>query len=191
MNVSNISSRSPIGLSILVCLIASILSAKPVPENLGNGLDKLVESNLILKGIIPPLPADPVAKPNGSVIVAGKNVTTYDGYATRPAANYGRHAITNPVSKNYMVDIVLSGTIPFADVQNALTTKFNSLQITAVDAKYRGVGVIEGYVSIEDVVAISETDGVRSVHLALKPYHSRHLTGQRLPAAPAVAAPLG
>jgi len=191
MNVSNISSRSPIGLSILVCLIASILSAKPVPENLGNGLDKLVESNLILKGIIPPLPADPVAKPNGRVIVAGKNVTTYDGYATRPAANYGRHAITNPVSKNYMVDIVLSGTIPFADVQNALTTKFNSLQITAVDAKYRGVGVIEGYVSIEDVVALSETDGVRSVHLALKPYHSRHLTGQRVPAAPAVAAPLG
>src|SRR4029077_2804724 len=85
----------------------------------------------------------------------------------------------------------LSGTAPFNDVQSALKAKFSSLQITAVDAKYRGVGVIEGYVSTDDVVELSQTDGVRSVQLSLKPYHSRHLARPRAQAAPAVATALG
>ncbi len=177
--------------AVTLSLFAFSLSAKPVPENLGNGLDKIVESNLILKGVLPAPPADPAAKPNGSTIVAGKKVTTYNGYATRQAANYAANAITQPASKHFMVDIHLSGNVSFDDVQNALKTKFGSLQITAVDPKYRGVGVIEGYISTDDLVALSQTDGVRSVQLSIKPYHSRHLSPQRAPAAPAVAAPLG
>jgi hypothetical protein len=176
----------------LFSTIALSLFAKPVPDNLGNGLDKIVESNLILQGTIPAPPADPSARPNGTAMVAGKRVTTYNGYATRQAANYAAHAITDAASKHLMVDIHLSGTVPFADVQNALTAKFASLQVTAVDTKYRGVGVIEGYVAIDDVVALSETEGVRSVQLALKPYHSRHLSRQRAQAgAVTVATPLG
>jgi hypothetical protein len=180
-----------IACAALVCATSLSLSAKPVPENLGNGLDKIVESNLILKGVIPPPPADPAAKPNSSTIVAGKNVTTYNGYATRQAANYAVHAITDATSKHFMVDIHLSGTVPFGDVQNVLTTKFSSLQITAVDAKYRGVGVIEGYVATDDIVALSETDGVRSVQLSLKPYHSRRFARTRAAVTLAAAGPLG
>jgi hypothetical protein len=183
--------RTHITLCVLSSAIAFSISAKPVPDNLGNGLDKIVESNLILKGAIPAPSADPAAKPNGSTMVAGKNVATYNGYATRQAANYAAHAITDPVSQRLMVDIHLSGTVPFGDVQNALTTKFSSLQITAIDPKYRGVGVIEGYISTDDMVELSQTDGVRSVQLSLKPYHSRHLARPRAQAAPAVATPLG
>src|ERR1700740_2623381 len=112
--------------------------AKPVPDNLGNGLNKLVESNLILQGTLQAPPADPSAKPDGTAVVAGKTIATYNGYATRQAANYAGHAIPDPVTKRPMVDIHLTGTVPFADAQKTLTTKFASLKITAVDPKYRG-----------------------------------------------------
>ena len=181
-----------------IVALAISVSAKPVPDNLGNGLNKLVESNLILTGKIPAPAADPSAKPNGSTLVAGKNVTTYNGYATRQAANYAAHAITDPVTKQPMVDIHLSGTVAFADLQTALTSKFTSLKITATDAKYHAVGVIEGYISLADVVALSQMDGVRSVQLMLHPRHGRkvelqasrpvHGQGEVTPAA---AGPLG
>src|ERR1700726_3216265 len=152
-NVIPVTSRRIHALLFLLAIsLGDDLSAKPVPDNLGNGLNKLVESNLILKGQIPAPPADASAKPDGTTLVAGKSVTTYNGYATRQAANYAAHAITDRASKHFMVDIHLSGTVPFANVQTALTTKFGSLQITAVDPKYRGVGVIEGYISTDDVV---------------------------------------
>src|SRR4051794_26799156 len=95
--------------------------AKPVPDNLGNGLNKLVESRLILQGKISAPAADASAAPNGTALIAGKIVSTYDGFATRQAANYARHAITDPLSKQYTVDIVLSGAIPFAQVKQTLT----------------------------------------------------------------------
>ena len=179
---------------IILCFFAGpTIFAKPVPDNLGNGLNKLVESNLILQGKIPALPTDSVAKPNGNVTVAGKTVATYNGYATRQAANYAAHAITEPASKKPMVDIHLSGTVSFADVQKTLTTKFSSLKITATDSTYRA-GVIEGYISLNDVVALSQVDGVRSVQLALKPYHGRRIppAGAKAGiATPAVSGPLG
>src|ERR1700736_3967306 len=103
-------------IAISVCLVGLSVSAKPVPDNLGNGLDKLVESSLILQGKIPAPPADPSAKPDGTIIVAGKNIAIYNGYATRQAANYAAHAIADPASKHFMVDIHLSGTVPFGDV---------------------------------------------------------------------------
>jgi len=179
----------------LVCATSLPLFAKPVPDSLGNGLNKLVESNLILQGQLPAPPADPSAKPDGSVVVAGKSIPTYNGYATRQAANYGAHAITDPASKQPMVDIHLSGTAAFADVQNELTTRFPSLKITAVDSKYHGAGVIEGYISLDDVVALSQIDGVRSVQLMLKPHTRRRIDSESREAtkgflAPA-AAPLG
>jgi subtilase family protein len=154
-------------------LFAGSALARPVPQNLGNGLDKLVESNLILRGKIDAPAVDESAKPNGTTNVAGKNITTYDGYATRQAANYARAAITDPVSKQFMVDIVLGGSVRFDKVKDALTNKFASLKITAMDPAYRGTGVIEGYVSLDDVPALAQTPGVRSVHLSLRPHHSK------------------
>lgn len=169
---------------------ATIL-AKPVPDNLGNGLNKLVESNFILQGKISAPAADNSAHPNGTTLVGGRTVTTYDGFATRQAANYARHAITDPVSKQYLVDIVLSGSVPFDQVRQALTTKFASLRVTATDGKYRNAGVIEGYVSLDDVVTLSQTDGVRSVHLSLRPYRRAVTQPKSAEAAASLAAPLG
>ncbi len=185
--------RFVLGPVLCALILASInrpASAKPVPDNLGNGLDKIVESNLILKGNTPAPVSDTSAKANGTAMVAGKSIATYDGYATRQAANYAAHAIIDPASKQLLVDIHLSGSLPFADVQKALTAKFASLKITAVDAKYRGAGVIEGFVSVDDVVALSQTNGVRSVQLSLKPYHHRPAAPPRGPVTPAAAGPL-
>src|SRR5207302_1541851 len=146
--------------------------ATPVPQNLGNGLEKLVESNLILQGKIAAPAADKSAQPNGTANAAGKSIATYDGYATRQAANYAAAAISDSVSNRFMVDIVLGGSVPFDKAKDALTKNFSSLQITAVDANYRGTGVIEGYVLVNEVPALAKTPGVRSVHLVFKPHHS-------------------
>src|SRR5690349_4067528 len=193
----------PRGVSLLIVTLSAFLSplvpsfAKPVPDNLGNGLNKLVESNLILEGKMPAPAADPASRPDGTALIAGKNIATYNGFATRQAANYAAHAITDRVSQRYMVDIVLSGTVPFDQVRQNLTSRFQAMTITAVDGKYRGAGVIEGYVALNDVVALSQTDGVRSVHLSLKPYHGRAFkkptATERAAAqiASLVAAPLG
>jgi hypothetical protein len=177
--------------AILCGALAIPAWAKPVPDNLGNGLNKLVESNLILQGKIASPPADNQANPTGQTLVAGKIVTTYGGYATRQAANYAAHAIIDPVSKNFMVDIHLSGGVAFADVQNALTSKFASLKITAVDSNYHGAGVIEGYIATDDLVALSQMDGVRSVQLALKPNHGRAVTKTGAPGTLAALTALG
>ena len=171
--------------------------AKPVPDNLGNGLDKLVESHLILQGkMAVPSSAATTDKPTGTATVSGNRIPVYDGYATRQAANYAAHAIVDPISKNLLVDITLSGTVPLPNLQQTLTSKFGSLKITAVDAKYRGVGIIEAYVSLNDVVALSQTEGVRALRLMSKPYHSRRLARKanraRRSLAPTIAqAPLG
>jgi hypothetical protein len=185
----------PMRTSLVICAISAAFAltpifGKPVPDNLGNGLNKLVESNLILAGKIPSPASDRAAKPNGSKVVAGKTVPTYNGYATRQAANYAAHAITDSVTKNPMVDIHLSGTLPLADVQKSLTAKFSSLKVTAVDSNYHA-GVIEGYVSLDDVVALSQMDGVRSVQLSLKPYHGRRIERPASAVTPAASGPLG
>jgi hypothetical protein len=188
---STFSSRLPaVAACALAAITATSILARPIPQNLGNGLDKLVESNLILQGKIaaPAQAANKSDKPTGKARVGGKTIATYDGYATRQAAEFAANAITEPVSQRPMVDIVLGGKVAFEQLKQTLTTKFPSLQITATDAKYRGTGVIEGYVSVDDVPALAETVGVRSVHLSLKPYHNAR---KIQPAVPAQAAALG
>src|SRR5436190_13857212 len=83
-----------------VALVATAFStfARPVPQNLGNGLDKLVESNLTLKGRLAAPAADAAAKPDGTAVVQGRTVKTYQGYATQQAANYARAAIVDSVA---------------------------------------------------------------------------------------------
>src|SRR5256885_2160317 len=138
-------SRSCSFITALLCgtLMITVAVARPVPQNLGNGLDKLVESNLVLQGKMAAPKADSSVKANGSVTVANRTVSTYDGYATQQAANYARAAIVDSVANRFMVDIVLGGKVPFDQAQKTLTTNFPSLQITAVDGKYRGSGIIE------------------------------------------------
>jgi len=154
-------SQSPGSLPCLLLLLATLalispsLLAKPVPDNLGPGLDKLVESNVILQG---------QANAKGQ-IPAGP----YDGYATQQAANYAELAIQDKATARFLVDIHPSGRVPLDQLISLLQTKFASFTMTAKDTTYKGVGVVEGFISLDDVPAVGNMREVRSVQLGLKP----------------------
>ncbi len=143
-------------LCAFACTAAFIptLLAKPVPANLGGGLDKLVESNLALK--------EAAAKGQA------KAVGQFDGYATEEAASYAAAAVTDPESGRVMVDITLRGQSKF-DKTLADVSKISSFTVTATDRQYRGVGIIEGWVSVDDVPALANIADVRAVFLSIKP----------------------
>lgn len=128
----------------------SLVSAKPVPENLGNGLDKLVESHLI-------------GKTKGVVALA------YNGYATEEAAAVAQSAISDSANR-IQVRINPSGSVLMNNLVAVLQARFSSVEVTATDAAYRGVGVIEAFVSVDEVPQIANLDGVQSVVLSWKPY---------------------
>jgi subtilase family protein len=136
---------------LLLATVPLSLWATPVPQNLGNGLDKLVESNLTLKA----------AQARGSAI------TTFNGYATQQAADYAKGAIMDGQHRP-LVRIHLDGTVGLEQLRSTLASRFVSLKVTATDKNYRA-GVIEGYISLDDVPKLAQTPGVRSVILTLKP----------------------
>ncbi len=151
---------------------AAPAGAKPVPENLGYGMDKLVESDLALK--------------------AGRNqrgLRLFNGYATQEAANYAARAIASEDGR-FMIDITLTGKVPVEKLQEMLRAKFPSFEVTAVDPSYRKVGIIEGWIAVEEAAALAETAGIRAVFLALQPQlHRAAATGEAIPARGAVNAP--
>jgi hypothetical protein len=53
--------------------------------------------------------------------LGGQTIATYNGYATRQAANCTAHAITQGVTNKIMVDIPPSGTVSFTDLDLPLT----------------------------------------------------------------------
>jgi hypothetical protein len=135
----------------LALLLASPLYAATAPQNLGFGLDKLVESRAIVKG--------------------NATLGIYGGYATEQAASYASMAITDPDSDRVLVDIVPTGKLDFDALKDSLQSAIPSLTVKAVDKNYRsGVGVIEAYVSVDDAEALAKTAGVKAVFLGLKPY---------------------
>lgn len=131
--------------------------AVDVPKNLGNGLDKLVQSNLALKN-------DKAAR---------KNAALFNGYATEEAANMAAISIRDAATNRFLVDIHLDGRVPFAQLKQSLPQQFSSLTITASDAKYKNVGVIEGFIAIDQVAALANARGIISVQLGIKPYVKR------------------
>jgi len=137
-------------LATLLFLAVSPLHAVEHPQNLGLGLDKLVESRALIK-------KDPTR-------------AVYNGFATQQAADYASLAITDALSDRVKVDIVPTGKVDVAALKAVLQNTIPSFTATAVENKYRGVGMIEGYVSVDDAEAVATTAGVRSVFLALKPY---------------------
>ena len=165
--------------SFAVCLVTCALlvtatvSAKPIPQNLGNGLDKLVESNLILKGRLPAPTQSAVEQGKTPGTAQGASLGVYNGHATPQAAHYAAAAISEPITKRFLVDILLSGKVSVEELKRSLINKIPSLRIVATDKKYRRAGVIEAYVSLDDVPALAQTPGVRSVHLGLKPQTRR------------------
>ena len=136
------------------CVFAALFSAstyaKEFPKNLGYGLDTLVESSAAFRSGNAPS-------------------QLFDGYATEAAAYYGGRAIREENGQRVLVDIVLNGRLPLATVRNAIQAKIASFSETAADAKYRKTGILEGYISVDDVPEIAYLAGIRSVFLALKP----------------------
>ncbi len=134
--------------SICFGFTAGELNARPIPQNLAGGLDKLLESNITLKeqsakGLAPS--------------------ALYGGYATQAAANYASLAIQEEGTRRFLVDIHPSGRVPLTDLLSTLQAKFASFTLTAVDNTYKGVGVVEGYISLDDVPALGKMREVRSV----------------------------
>ena len=135
-------------LASILCLPLAAFAKRAVPENLGNGLDKLVESNLAIKAGAP---------------------ATFNGFATAQAAVYGKMAIVDTATGHYVVDIMPDGRVPLATLQASLQSNFPLMAVKAVDNSYRGHGIIEATVSVVDAAQIAQTAGVGSVILQLKP----------------------
>lgn len=133
---------------VFSAFLALSAPARPVPQNLGNGLDKLVESNQLLKTGAPGI---------------------FGGYATEQAARAATLAFIDKSTGRYLVDIYLTGAVPLSTLRASLPAKFPSLAIKSIDNSYRRVGAIEAYVSLDDVPALAQTPGVSSVVLATKP----------------------
>lgn len=140
--------------------LAPLRAAVPVPENLAGGLGSLVESNVALKNA-----QGSHLKPHTYIGADGR------AYITQQAAAFADDAIRDDQGR-FMVRAHLSGLVSFERVKAAVSRQIRSLTITATDKNYKG-GVIEGFIGIDDVPALAETAGVRSVILELKPEINR------------------
>ena len=142
--------------SASLCLLAASLQARPVPQNLAGGLDELVQSNITLK-----------AQSNGK---GAQLAAQFNGYATQQAANYAELAIQDTDSNRFLVDIhPLNERVNAEKLVGLIQKRFPSFTLTALDKKYRGVGVVEGFIALDDVPALGNMREVRSVKLGLKP----------------------
>src|SRR5689334_1607215 len=143
-----------LGVAVISATFLHSLSAKPIPDNIDLGLQKLVESNLALK-----------ASAAKGQIAAGQ----FNGYATEEAASYAEAAVTEPDSGRVVVDITLRGHAKFDDTLAQVAAKVPSFSVIATDTQYRGVGIIEGWVSVDEVPALANLSDVRGVFLSIKP----------------------
>src|SRR5450755_177460 len=141
--------------------------ATPIPKNLGNGLDKLVESNVAMKQ------ATQARTTNGKKAQEPETFTSAKGavYATEQAAAFADAAISDDQDR-VLVRINPDGSLSAKETANALSAAIGSLTVTAIDETYRGVGVMNAFVSVDDAAALAMTPGVRSVILELRPRHN-------------------
>src|SRR6266404_8443927 len=176
-------------LAIIAALVTPPVFAKPVPDNLGNGLDKIVTNNLIQQGTINSVPTTPTAvaattmakstkKSARSSHLAGASTTTtqtFDAYKAmiaKQSASYASRAIIEAATGKYLVQIMPNGRVPMATLQTTLQAAYPAIAVKAADQNYAGHGVIECYVVLNDVPGIANTQGVGSVILELHPIHS-------------------
>ncbi len=140
---------------------ATSLRAKPVPSNLGNGLDRIIESDLALQ----------------EARATNKTVQTFASASGKTYVNAETAALANLAlgdeQGRLLVRINPDGTKDVKELRRSLAATFSSLTVTAVDKAYRGVGVMNAYVATEEVAALAQFKGVRSVILELKPRHAK------------------
>ncbi len=95
---------------------------------------------------------------------------SFNGYATQQAADYASNAIQDTETGRFLVDIYPTNNRVTAEkLVPMLQERFPSFTLTALDTKYHGVGVVEGFISLDDVPALGNMREVRSVNLGLKP----------------------
>ena len=171
-------------ISIALC-IGTVQStfARPVPQNLANGLDKIVESHLLQQGKILP-PAQVTAPPSKGIsqqsaaakksaaASAAQYIAAYKASVAKEAATFSNMAIVEAKTGKYLVDIMPNGLVPLATLQASLQSKFPAVDIRHVDTKYAGHGVLEGYITLDDAPNIAKFSGVGTVILQLRPIHS-------------------
>jgi len=138
--------RIPV-VALFAFVMGTAQAAGDVPSNLGYGLEKLVANDQAARG---------------------QGAASPDALAEQ-AASYAAQAITDAATGRILVDITLNGYVDIDTVSRALGASASTLTITTVDRKYRGVGIIEGYVALGDVPALAKTAGVRAVFLGLQP----------------------
>ncbi len=166
-NILTVTVRRPafrLGAAVLAgfALLGGSLSAKtPVPENLSGGLGDLVKSRYELK-------QSKAAGQKMQSVAAATGIK----FSSQVAADIANDSLTDDTGR-VMVMIHLSGLNTFKETRKAVKA-IPSLTITAVDKTYKG-GVIEGYVSVDDVADLAEVAGVRSVALEAKPEHNRRI----------------
>ena len=156
----------------ITALFSAGISARPVPQNLANGLDKIVENHLIEQGkITAPLQASVTGK-NAAGTSAPVSFAAYRAAVAKDAAIYSSNALVDRASGKYLVDIMPDGRISAEALRSSLQAAFPSVKVQATDTRYAGHGLVEAYVTLDDVPAIAQTKGVRSVVLQLRPIHS-------------------
>lgn len=136
--------------AVFALIATSLYAAAPIPQNLGPGLDKLVESHAIIK-----------ANPARAI---------YGAYATEAAQNFASLAISDGTGARVLVDVVPRHQGGMDALARTLQSAFQSFEIKAVDKAYRGTGMIEAFVSVDEAAAVAQTSDVRAVFLVLKPY---------------------
>src|SRR5690348_11210838 len=179
------STRITLSCTAILLTFSVSLFAKPVPDNLGNGLDRIVTNKLIQEGKITSAPSAtqttaPTRKVGKSSGTKQATVTTtstadfasYKDLIAKQAASYQTRAITETATGKYLVEIMPNGRVPVATLQSTLQTKYPLVSVTGTNTSYAGHGVIEGYVALDDVAGIANTQGVGSVILQLRPVHS-------------------
>ena len=162
----------------VLALASGSLQAKPTPSNLGNGLDRLVQSQVDM------------ATKAAFVSGARETYAAEDGrtYTTRENAAMANLAIKDDTGR-FLVRINPDGTLKIAQLRKLLKAGIGSFTATAVDKTYQGVGVMDAYVALEDMAALAQTPGVLSVILELKPRHNSITRDQALASTGSAATP--
>ncbi len=157
--------------SATAVILTGTLQAKPVPDKLGNGLDKLVASNLAVTQA-----AASGVKLTGAVEAA--NGLTYADETTATIANNSIYDEKGRV----LVRVNLNNDAAFKVIKKAMKASASTLAITAVDKTYKGAGVLNAYIDASEVPALANVKGVTSVILEWKPQHNKSVLQEALAA---------
>jgi hypothetical protein len=175
--------RYLLGVVVMTSMAAlTSVDGTPIPQNLGNGLNKIVENQLLQQGSVGvPAPnqlsaastkATSKKQAKSIVQINASYAISYKASVAKEAGTYVDRAIMQIGTSKYLVDIMPDGHGTVDALQTALQARFPALEVKHVDKKYAGHGVIEGYISVTDAPAIAKFNGVRSVVLQLRPMHS-------------------